>query len=115
MAPAHCSVCKKLLNTPETEWELPEPDLVTDDRSIGKFAQGKKEWYSKQTLILLLFSRPTYWKERVRKEVEGMKVDCRHEEGHDKYREHCAMYGGTCKHQGRNQALDTLVDNFKNL
>ena len=101
------------MNTPDTEWSEETKALSEAWWNYWNYQGTPDRDFIQNWWLEKFSSRDTYWKERVRKEVEGMRVDCRHEEGHDKYREHCAIYGGTCKHQGWNQALDTLLDNLK--
>ena len=59
-----------------------------------------------------LSSHTTYWKERVQKEVEGMKI-----KQHDCGCSAEAHMGMPCDNamyiEGHNQALDTLLDNLK--
>lgn len=51
--------------------ELPPPDLITEDQRGSKLAQGKKEWYSKETLILALTSHT----QQVRAEERQKTID----------------------------------------
>jgi len=62
--------------------------------------------YVTDQIMKIITSRDTYWKERVRKEVEGMRqstVQHGHEDNDSR----------TCDMCGWNQALDTLLDNLK--
>ena len=59
--------------TPDTEWKDELDTLLTDSELPIKELEYRTLRGNLETLISsLLSSRDTYWKERVRKEVEGM-------------------------------------------
>ena len=62
-------------------------------------------------LMALLTSRDTYWKERVEKEVEGMKQSETHEDHCDGYCNESACY--LPDRRTSNRTLDKLLDNLK--
>lgn len=116
-----------ILNTPDTEWETQDAILqdfkdkyplpsIGYDGSEQDFKERKIQYClvkeliyravvsGKKSLKHLLSSRDTHWKERVRKEVEGM----RRKEAHPPIPE----IRGDSWRMGYNQALDTLLENL---
>lgn len=85
------------MNTLDTEWERIEKYLVTPT--------------SKRVVKEFIDSRDTYWKERVRKEVEGMKQSETHEDHCDGYCNESACY--LPDRRTSNRTLDKLLDNLK--
>ncbi len=102
------------MNTPDTEWESIEKIAEEVFKKIQKndidVENGLEHSFARETLKHVikeaLSSRDTYWKERVRKEVEGMKKNSNKE---------AEWYGDDAgwEAQGWNNALDTLLDNLK--
>ncbi len=101
--------------TPDTEWTedvqhaydsiLFNHNPIEADKQFGKMLES--------VLNNLLTSRDTYWKERVRKDVEGMKMVT--------HRDTCILFRvpmdvASCAcapiAYGHNQALDTLLENL---
>ena len=98
----------KPTNTPDTEEKIKQ--IVEKVRYV-EFLHGVPVELPNRTKELLrssireaISSRDTYWKERVKKEVEGMKKNENNLgfELKDKW-----------KAEAHNQALDTLLDNLK--
>ena len=96
------------MNTPDTEWEK---EINAHSAFPYKFPQDIdlviRTETVKQIVTTLLTSRDTYWKERVRKEVEGMRR---------KFVTQPETYKGSDANvwrEGYNDALDTLLDNLK--
>lgn len=90
---AYAGDCPCHSTTPDTEWEK-EVREEWDRYNNGKFCSLD---CTIDFIAHLITSRDTYWKERVRKEVEGMKgryKDCENGEMWD-------------------EALNTLLDNLK--
>ena len=113
--------------TPDTEWESVElaatnlwaiiyEGLMKDGVKFPNNFNGIGAAYGGYARIIEAFgkersSRDTYWKERVRKEVEGMKrkitFNGSDESGFIQYGQ---VIDSDCEY---NQALDTLLDNLK--
>ena len=95
-------------NTPDIEWEKGWKFKLQE--MVAEYQHGRLALSCDvlEFVESLLTSRDTYWKERVRKEVEGMKKE---EPKHAGYsRVDASMYSFA---RGFNQALDTLLDNLK--
>lgn len=69
------------MSTPDTEWEKLKKEFI-EELKLGKRGHFFREnpdgsvyilAYAGEFIDKLFSSRDTYWKERVRKEVEGMK------------------------------------------
>jgi len=60
------------MSTPDTEWEKEFDERFSDESSVfeGGDPYGSRRKSLKAFITHLLTSRDTYWKERVRKEVE---------------------------------------------
>lgn len=110
------------MNTPDTEWEtanlhkeLAYFDFLKDtgmnnnpecDASLYDYLLGVVEG--------LLSSRDTYWKERVRKEVEAIRKPEREEPNEMADMKKWEVWDRlTDEDEIYNQALDTLLDNLK--
>lgn len=99
----------------QESWEKELKAIVKDSATDNPFTIAKVINFTQN----LLSTRDTYWKERVRKEVEGMKVevrehydDCDVQTGKSQRGEcRCGLWRN--HHRSRNQALDTLLDNLK--
>ena len=99
------------MNTPDTEWEK------WCDTLAGYSGSASNENFKahKEATLALLSTRDTYWKERVRKEVEGIRKKGNNGEGLP-FENSPEIYGNARMEawkNGHNQALDTLLDNLK--
>ena len=101
------------MNTPDTEWESGFDDRYKVD--IGsQFLKSDIKLFIQSLLI----SRDTYWKERVRKEVEHI-LDSHIEMAKHSLKNAVADQVAPYKHQlgrllqAKAEILDTLLDNLK--
>ena len=103
------------MNTPDTEWSEQIIDLGVQVNTVQDGDANYREYtFNDAQLEAFTSSRDTYWKERVRKEVEGMRKT-------KTFPQHLNGWDGKTTYFERlsdgdihfNQALDTLLDNLK--